>query len=154
MTTAEQVAGAVVVPRSLASTTFNALVLYLDARVRTDGGEVTADARALLHALNRAVSTAPDAPTSSEGSVVGGLEILGAHEVADILGCSRRWATALLGSGRLRAWQVGGRTWVTTRGDLDAYRYGRTEEPSGEAQAHTEGGQADRSDQAADTSPT
>lgn len=142
MTTAEQVAGAVVVPRSLASTTFNALVLYLDARVRTDGGEVTADARALLHALNRAVSTAPDASTSSEGSAVGGLEILGAHEVADILGCSRRWATALLGSGRLRAWQVGGRTWVTTRGDLDAYRYGRTEATDEQPQDTPEPGQA------------
>jgi hypothetical protein len=128
--------GAVVVPASLAAVTFNALVLHLADRTRADGGELSPDARSLLYALHRAasgVSTVVDtAPSSSEGSDVADFEILGAHEVAGILGCSRRWATALLGSGRLDSRRVG-RAWVTTRGDLDAYRYGREEEPDGEA---------------------
>lgn len=151
MTAAEE-QGRVVVPLGAEAGVFTAVMRYVSERVR-DGGTLSPQLRTFLRDLHQSASAAPDASTSSEGRVVGGLEILGAHEVADILGCSRRWATALLGSGRLRAWQVGGRTWVTTRGDLDAYRYGRTEEHSGKAQAHTEGGQADRPDQAADTVP-
>ncbi|WP_443055365.1 helix-turn-helix domain-containing protein [Streptomyces sp. NBC_00258] len=79
-----------------------------------------------LHRAASGVSGETPTPTSSEGSDLDTSEILGAHEVADLLGCSRRWATALLGSGRIRAWQAG-RTWVTTRGDLDRYRF---EEPA------------------------
>ncbi|MFJ7780086.1 helix-turn-helix domain-containing protein [Streptomyces yangpuensis] len=63
---------------------------------------------------------------------------LGASEVARALGCSRRWASHLLGSGRLHARRVG-RTWITTQRDLDRYRYGeethddRPEEPGAPA---------------------
>ncbi|MEV6752377.1 helix-turn-helix domain-containing protein [Streptomyces sp. NPDC051214] len=118
--------GSVRVPARLANSVFAALVGHLAAQNRTSGGELSPEARSLLHALHRAASGASPAPISSEGNAVDGLEILGAHEVAEIIGCSRRTATSLLGSGRLRAWQVG-RIWVTTRGDLDSFRF---EEPA------------------------
>lgn len=118
--------GSVRVPARLASSVFTALVGHLAAQNRAAGGELSPDARALLYALHRAASGDSPAPTSSQGSDLANSEILGAHEVAEILGCSRRWATALLSSGRLGSRRVG-RTWVTTRGDLDRYRF---EEPA------------------------
>ena len=129
MTTAEELLtedGGVRVPQALAASVHTAVLLHLAARSRAGGGALTPDARALLRALHQAAAGATGTPTSSQGSHVDASEILGAHEVADLLGCSRRWATALLGSGRIRSRQAG-RTWVTTRGDLDAYRYGREE---------------------------
>ncbi|MFJ3978356.1 helix-turn-helix domain-containing protein [Streptomyces sp. NPDC090021] len=97
---------------------------YLTDQNRANGGALTPEARELLRALHTSAQgrTAPPA-TSSEGSVIADSATLGASEVARVLGCSRRWATHLLGSGRLRAWQVG-RTWVTTQRDLDRYRHG------------------------------
>ncbi|MFF4448929.1 helix-turn-helix domain-containing protein [Streptomyces sp. NPDC001502] len=115
--------GSVVVPARLTSTVFAATALYLSARTRTSGGALTPEARDLLRALDAgAQGPTPSPATSSEGSVIGDSATLGASEVARVLGCSRRWATYLLGSGRLSAWRVG-RTWVTTQRDLDRYRY-------------------------------
>lgn len=134
--------GAVVVPPALANTVFVAVVAHLHARTRDGGATLTPEARTLLRDLHRAasgVSTIVDTgPSSSEGSHVDGSDILGAHEVADLLGCSRRWATVLLSSGRLGSRRVG-RAWVTTRGDLDAYRYGREEAPHAERESAGEG---------------
>lgn len=120
--------GSVRVPARTAAHLYNVLWRDCLTAVR-DGAVLTPDMRALLIALHRSISGATGTPISSEGSAVDGLEILGAHEVADLLGCTRRTATSLLGSGRLRAWQVG-RIWVTTRGDLDRYRF--EESPHGE----------------------
>ncbi|WP_405677337.1 helix-turn-helix domain-containing protein [Streptomyces xanthophaeus] len=97
---------------------------YIADQTHKSGGALTPEARALLRALNTgAQGPAPLPATSFEGSVIGDSATLGAGEVARVLGCSRRWATHLLGSGRLSAWRVG-RTWVTTQRDLDRYRYG------------------------------
>ncbi|MGW2584529.1 helix-turn-helix domain-containing protein [Streptomyces virginiae] len=119
--------GSATVPPGLAATTFYALWRHLEDQIRTNGGALTPEARALLRALHESAQSPALRPaTSSEGSVIGDGGTLGASEVARALGCSRRWASYLLGSGRLRAWRVG-RTWVTTQRDLDRYRFG--EEP-------------------------
>lgn len=127
MTTAEAPGsedGSVLVPARLASTTFAALTLYLADRTRANGGALTPEARTLLRNLHAAAQgPAPHPPTSSEGSDLEGSATLGAHGVARVLGCSRRWATHLLSSGRLNAWRVG-RNWFTTQRDLDRYRFG------------------------------
>ncbi|MER7969686.1 helix-turn-helix domain-containing protein [Streptomyces sp. NPDC096080] len=129
---------AVAVPASLAAATFNALLLYLGTAARTGGGALTPDARTFLRDLHRAASGSPaDAPPSSQGSTAITSATLGAHEVADQLGCSRRWATALLGSGRIRATRAG-RTWVTTQAYLDAFRYGHEESHEREGEARGE----------------
>ncbi|GHH38202.1 hypothetical protein GCM10018773_15800 [Streptomyces candidus] len=117
--------GAVLVPARLVSTVFAATTLYLADQTRTNGGALTPEARSFLRALHGAAQGAvpvPDEPTSPRGSEVGDGDMVGAHEVASVLQCSRRWATHLLSSGRLDAWRVG-RDWVTTRRDLDRYRF-------------------------------
>lgn len=114
--------GSVRVPQRLAASVHTAVLLHLAASSRAGGGALTPDAHALIRALHKAANGAPPDRSSSEGSDLDSSEILGAHEVADMLGCSRRWATALLSSGRLGSRRVG-RTWVTTRGDLDRYRF-------------------------------
>jgi hypothetical protein len=125
--------GTVRVPAHTAARLFNIVWRHCKAEQRDHGAALSPDMERLLLALHRAASGFTGAPISSEGSPVDGLEILGAHEVAEIIGCTRRTATSLLGSGRLRAWQVG-RIWVTTRGDLDAHRYGREERSHGEGE--------------------
>ncbi|MGG8409948.1 helix-turn-helix domain-containing protein [Streptomyces sp. 12297] len=124
----------VYVPAELAATTFSALALYLADRTRANGGALTPEARTLLRALHAAAQgTGVGADhCSSEGSGTSNSPTLGANEVADVLGCSRRWATHLLSSGRLVAWRVG-RTWITTQGDLDRYRYRFGEETPDES---------------------
>ncbi|MER6199818.1 helix-turn-helix domain-containing protein [Streptomyces sp. NPDC001586] len=111
---------------------------YLTVQNRAGGGALTPAARELLRALHASAQGPALRPaTSSEGSVIGDSATLGASEVARVLGCSRRWATHLLGSGRLSAWRVG-RTWVTTQRDLDRYRYGEEthdDHPAGEPAA-------------------
>ncbi|MFF7734607.1 helix-turn-helix domain-containing protein [Streptomyces sp. NPDC007984] len=52
-------------------------------------------------------------------------------EAAAVLGCSAEYARRLARSGRLRAHRVGG-VWAVRPQDLDAYRYGRTEDTSGQ----------------------
>ena len=122
--------GTVVVPARTAARLFNIVWRHCKAEQRDHGAALSPDMERLLLALHRAASGVTGTPVSSQGSAVDGLEILGAHEVAEIIGCTRRTATTLLGSGRLRAWQVG-RIWVTTRGDLNRYRF--EESPRGEA---------------------
>lgn len=134
MTTAEELLdedGGVRVPARTAAGLFGILWRHCQTEQREHGAVLSPEMHALLIALHRAASGATGAPASSRGSPVAESEILGAHEVAEILGCSRRWATALLSSGRLGSRRVG-RDWVTTRGDLDRYRF---EEP---AHAHEE----------------
>ena len=138
MTTADEQGGAVVVPRSLASTTFAALLLYLQDRVRADGGALSPEARALLHALNRAAQapssdpgTSTPAPATVDHTRAG--DVLGMEEVAALLGCSPEYARRLARTGRFPARRVG-HVWLTTLTSLDAYRYGREEAPDdGEA---------------------
>ncbi|MGW7195998.1 helix-turn-helix domain-containing protein [Streptomyces chryseus] len=120
-------AGAVVVPPALANTVFCALVLYARDHVRDGGGSLAPEAADLLRALHKAAEgPAATSATSSEGSPLAPTTTLGARDVAQVLGCSRRWATFLLSSGRLDAWRVG-RTWVTTAASLDRHRYGTGE---------------------------
>ncbi|MFI1726900.1 helix-turn-helix domain-containing protein [Streptomyces sp. NPDC020489] len=129
MTTADELLaedGAVVVPRSLASTTFAALVLYLTDRVRADGGALSPDARALLHALNHAAqqpSSASDTPTPAPATVVTS-RVLGVAEAADVLGCNRSYVRRLCLAGRIPATRNRG-GWVIEAAALDDYRHGR-----------------------------
>lgn len=132
--------GSARVPPHMAAGIFNIVWRHCKTEQAAYGAALSPDMERLLLALHRSISGATGAPISSEGSGVDGLEILGAHEVAEIIGCTRRTATSLLGSGRLRAWQVG-RIWVTTRGDLDRYRF--EERPShGEGQGAGEVGES------------
>jgi excisionase family DNA binding protein len=141
MATAEELLaedGAVVVPRSLASTTFAALVLYLQGRVRDDGGALSPDARALLHALNQAAqqpSSASDTPTPAPATVVTS-RVLGVAEAAAVLGCNRSYVRRLCHAGRIPATRITG-GWVIEAAALDDYRHGR--HPDGEAREAGEG---------------
>ena len=133
MTTADELLaaeGAVVVPRSLASTTFAALVLYLEGRVRADGGELTDEARALLYALNRAAqgpSFAPETPAAPPATVM-----LGMETVAALMGCTPQWARRLAARGEIPGAQRVGRIWLVPSTSLDAFHHEREEEHGGE----------------------
>lgn len=142
--------GAVLVPRSLAATAFNALVLYLADGVRTSGGELTAEARALLYALNHAAeqpSSASDTPTPAPATVATS-RVLGVAEAADVLGCNRSYVRRLCLAGRIPATRITG-GWVIEATALDDYRHGRP--PHGEAAA--EDGDHDRRAEQQGTGP-
>ncbi|MEU2596971.1 helix-turn-helix domain-containing protein [Streptomyces hirsutus] len=123
--------GHVVVPRALAPTVFNAVVLYLDNRVRSSRGAITPDARALLRELHRAAEGAPEhssdngTPSPSIATVATGSEV-SVMEAAALLGCTPDYARRLARSGAFQARRIGARTWAIDRTSLDTYRHGGT----------------------------
>lgn len=129
MATADELlaeAGAVVVPRSLASTTFAALVLYLEDRVRADGGALSPDARTLLRDLHQAATdpgSASATPTPAHATVVTA-RVMGVAEAADVLGCNPSYVRRLCHAGRIPAHRITG-GWVIEAHALDDYRHGR-----------------------------
>lgn len=113
----------VLVPPALASTVFAGLTLYLADQARANGGALTPEARTLLRDLHKAAQGIPADSSSSRGSDPAPSATLTTRDVAAVLGCTRRWATRLLSSGRIEAWRSG-RDWATTAASLDRYRYG------------------------------
>ncbi|MEU1117811.1 MULTISPECIES: helix-turn-helix domain-containing protein [unclassified Streptomyces] len=133
MTTAEELLaedGSVRVPARLANSVFAALVGHLAAQNRTSGGELSPEARALLHALHRAASapgSASATPTPAHATVITS-RVVGVAEAAELLGCNRSYVRRLCLVGRIPATRITG-GWVIERTALDDYRHGR---PDGE----------------------
>lgn len=126
------------VPRTAARELERILLLGLLADSRETGSKPTPVTNRIVRQLHTAAQTrpgfAPETPSAAPATVDPGFasRVLGMTEVAAELGCSVQFARRLAQSGRLRADRVG-RTgpWLTTPADLDAYRYGRTEDTSG-----------------------
>ncbi|MEU9754548.1 helix-turn-helix domain-containing protein [Streptomyces althioticus] len=100
------------------------------------GAEPTAEVSALLALLHDAArgrrSSVPGTPTVAPATVDSGSEkVLGMGEAAAVLGCSSEYVRRLARTGRLPAQRVGG-VWAVRPEDLDALRYGRSEDTSGQ----------------------
>ncbi|MFC8866380.1 helix-turn-helix domain-containing protein [Streptomyces sp. NPDC057148] len=112
--------------------------LGLLAESRTTGAEPSAASSALLARLHQATqgrSSVPGTPTPAPATVDHeGFEgsLMGMRDAAAVLGCTAEYARRLARTGRLRAHRVGG-VWAVRPEDLDAYRYGRTEDTSGQS---------------------
>ncbi|MFE5397438.1 helix-turn-helix domain-containing protein [Streptomyces sp. NPDC056568] len=131
MTTAEDLLaedGSVRVPQALAASVHTAVLLFLSARATANGGALTPEARALLHALHRAASSASATPTAAPATV-NTSRVLGVAEAADVLGCNRQYVRRLCLAGRIPATRITG-GWVIEAAALDDYRHGRA--PNGE----------------------
>jgi excisionase family DNA binding protein len=118
--------GSVRVPARLANAVFVALVGHLAAQTGTSGGEVSPDARALLHALHRAASGAPsstsDTPASAPVTVVTS-RVVGVAEAAAVLGCHPSYVRRLCLAGRIPATRITG-GWIIEAAALDHHRHG------------------------------
>ncbi|MFD5105714.1 hypothetical protein [Streptomyces cinereoruber] len=116
--------GSVTVPAAVAGEVLRALLRDLAAQRHTDGGEVSNDARRVLHALHaasvRSAGFAPESPAPATATV----EVT-AHQAAELLGCSPQYARHLARVGRVRARRAGP-LWLLDRASLDAYRTGST----------------------------
>ncbi|KDN75237.1 hypothetical protein DF19_25120 [Streptomyces olindensis] len=138
-------------PRTDARQLERLLALGLLAEARTSGARPSAQAERLLRQLHNAARThpsfVPETPTDAPATVDHGFasRAVSIEEVAAVLGCSVQYARRLARTGRLRAQRVGEHgPWLTTPAALDAYRYGRQEDTSGQpgpAQAE-QGGEA------------
>ncbi|MEV1054995.1 excisionase family DNA-binding protein [Streptomyces sp. NPDC059017] len=120
--------GSVIVPPALASEVVRILSGHLDSRVRTDGGELSVEARRLLVALQAGAEHATTEParpaaTGSPTADSGTVEVTVTEAVA-LMECSPRWIRSLIEDGRLTARRVGERLWLVDRGALDHYRQG------------------------------
>jgi excisionase family DNA binding protein len=117
--------GSVVVPPALAGEVLRCLLRDLSARVRADGGELSAGVRGLLWGLHAA------AVEAEASSVPGTLEAaaarveIGISDAAQRLGCSPEYVRRLARRGRLSARRVG-RTWLV---DAAALAAGERQEP-------------------------
>lgn len=125
------------VPRSAARQLERVLAAGLLAVSRADGGRPAPAAAALLQAVHAAAhgrrSSVPGTPTPAPATVDHGSgNVLGMREAAARLGCSAEYVRRLARTGRLQARRVGA-VWVVDPEDLDAYRYGRTEDTDGVA---------------------
>ncbi|MEU9641513.1 helix-turn-helix domain-containing protein [Streptomyces sp. NPDC048188] len=125
------------VPRSLAGQLERILAAGLTVAYRADGGQPTPEAARILRELHAAArglrSFAPETPPAPRTTVdTGSEEMLGMRKAAAVLGCTPQYARRLARTGRLRAHRVGG-IWAVRPEDLDAYRYGRTEDTSGQS---------------------
>ncbi|NJP72167.1 helix-turn-helix domain-containing protein [Streptomyces sp. C1-2] len=135
MTAAEEEPLLLAVPRSSARALERALAAGLLAVSRADGGRPTPEAARILRELHNAAhghrSSVPGTPPAAPTTVDSGLrEVLGMGEAAAVLGCTPEYARRLARTGRLPAQRVGG-VWAVRPEDLDALRYGRTEDTSG-----------------------
>ncbi|MFF9215506.1 helix-turn-helix domain-containing protein [Streptomyces viridosporus] len=140
MTTAEQLLaedGSVRVPQHLAASVHGAVSLFLGARVKANGGALTADARALLAALNRAAAQ-PVSPTKPAGDDPANV-MLGMGEVAALIGCTPQWARRLAARGEIPDARRVGRIWLVPASSVDAFRHEREEDTSGESGPDTQG---------------
>ncbi|WP_353963216.1 helix-turn-helix domain-containing protein [Streptomyces sp. NBC_00338] len=122
--------GSVIVPPALASEVVRILSGHLDARVRTDGGELSTEARRLLVALQAGAEHATTEParpaaTGSPPADPGTVEVT-VTEAAALMECSPRWIRSLIEAGRLPARRAGERLWLVDRAALDHYRQGGT----------------------------
>lgn len=122
--------GSVIVPPALASEVVRILSGHLDARVRTDGGELSTEARRLLVALQVGAYHATAEPvrpaaTGSASADLGTVEVT-VTEAAALMECSPRWIRSLIEAGRLPARRAGERLWLVDRAALDHYRQGGT----------------------------
>ncbi|MFJ7209811.1 helix-turn-helix domain-containing protein [Streptomyces sp. NPDC098789] len=124
--------GSVIVPPALASEVVLILSGHLDARVRTDGGELSTEARRLLVALQVGADHATAEPvcpaaTGSASADLGTVEVtVTVTEAAALMECSPRWIRSLIEAGRLPARRAGERLWLVDRAALDHYRQGGT----------------------------
>ncbi|MFI1422745.1 helix-turn-helix domain-containing protein [Streptomyces sp. NPDC020731] len=119
--------GAVIVPRTLAPTVFNAVVLYLGDRVRTGGGALTPDARALLRDLHRAAvidHSSDNGTVPPATATVAPVTEVSVSEAAALLGCTAGYVRRLARYGTLTARRIGTRTWAIDRASLDTFRHG------------------------------
>ncbi|NEA78032.1 helix-turn-helix domain-containing protein [Actinospica acidiphila] len=137
--------GSVRVPPALAAAVHDAVLLHLAASVRSGGGSLTPDARALLHALQRAAShpVSPTKPAGDDPATVW----LGMGEVAALCGCSAQWARRLAARGELPGARRVGRIWLVPASSVDAFRHEREEAPGGE-EHEAEDGEAEGVDAA------
>jgi len=123
--------GSVTVPPSLAGEVVRILAAHLDARVRTDGGELSSGARRLLVELQAAADHAeqgpgpavpPSAATGTTTPATATVEVT-VNEAAALMECSPRWVRALIASGRLPARRAGERLWLIDAAALDHHRH-------------------------------
>ncbi|MCH0559082.1 helix-turn-helix domain-containing protein [Streptomyces sp. MUSC 125] len=117
-------------PPALASEVVRILSGHLDARVRTDGGELSTEARRLLVALQAGAEHATAKPvrpaaTGSTSADLGTVEVT-VTEAAALMECSPRWIRSLIKAGRLPARRAGERLWLVDRAALDHHRQGGT----------------------------
>lgn len=126
--------GSVVVPASLAGEVVRILAAHLDARIRTDGGELSPAARWLLVELQAAADrdelneeAQPGSATGSAAPHTGTVEVT-VNEAAALLECSTRWVRALIAAGCLPARRAGARLWLINADGLDHHRHQRPEE--------------------------
>ncbi|GGV83862.1 hypothetical protein GCM10010294_60900 [Streptomyces griseoloalbus] len=121
--------GSVMVPPSVASEVLRALMRDLLDRTRADGGELSPEARRVLHALHAAaVRGEPHPPAGSSGGTPqqpAATVELTAAEAAHAMRCSPSYARRLARSGRVRARRAGP-VWLIDSASLDAYRTGST----------------------------
>lgn len=120
--------GSVTVPPSVAGEVLRALVRDLTARARADGGELSPDARRVLHALHAAAvrgdHTRPGSGDGTPQQSPATVELTAA-EAALAMRCSPSYARRLARSGRVRARRAGP-VWLIDSASLDAYRTGST----------------------------
>ncbi|MFD9905887.1 helix-turn-helix domain-containing protein [Streptomyces sp. NPDC059063] len=129
--------GSVIVPPTVAGEVARILFAHLDARARTDGGELSRAARRLLVELQAAAQhtdhppafesdTAPfeSAATGSTPPEPGTVRVPVA-EAAALMECSPRWIRHLITTGQLPAQRVGARVWAIDRAALNHYRHHR-----------------------------
>ncbi|MEU7581958.1 helix-turn-helix domain-containing protein [Streptomyces sp. NPDC041068] len=126
--------GSVVVPPSVAGEVARILFAHLDARARTDGGELSRAARRLLVELQAAAQhadrtafdfvTAPfDSAATGSTPALSGTVSVPVAEAAALMECSPRWIRHLITTGRLPAERLGARVWAIDRAALDHYRH-------------------------------
>ncbi|MFE4692926.1 helix-turn-helix domain-containing protein [Streptomyces sp. NPDC056749] len=135
--------GSVVIPAAVAGDVLRALVRDMTARVRADGGEVSAGVRCLLYALHTAAQRTerqagqPRAtPVIEQSSDIGTapqptatVAYVSVGEAAALLGCSTEYVRRLARAGIVRARRIGARAWAVDPAALDDYRHGRTPAP-------------------------
>jgi excisionase family DNA binding protein len=130
-------------PRAAARQLERVLALGLLAESRATGTRPSGQAERLLRELHNATQPRPgfatETPSAAPATVDHGFAVrmLSTTEVAAVLGCSVQYARRLAQSGRLRAHRVGA-NWAIDPTDLDAYRYGRQEDTSGEPRPEAE----------------
>lgn len=125
------------VPRTAARELERILLLGLLADSRETGSKPTPLTNRIVRQLHTAAQTrgssAAGTPTTAPATVDLGIagSMLGMREAAAVLGCTPEYVRRLARTERLRAQRVGG-VWVVDPRDLDALRYGRTEDTHGE----------------------
>ncbi|MFJ4012234.1 helix-turn-helix domain-containing protein [Streptomyces sp. NPDC090026] len=121
-------------PRAAVPLLWRLLGAWLLREYRNTGGNPSPTADRALRALRDAAHTPPSSaagtPTAEPPTVDPG-KVMGMGDVAAVLGCTPEYARRLARVGRLPAQRVG-TVWTINPRDLDAYRYGRQEAPSGE----------------------